>query len=127
MAENLAILTRNSTKNIYRTLKAKGVDQEILDGLDVNMDSDDKSLISLPDEETHCPRSPTPVPDLAPAFQKMLGDFTSVIQSLKRPVSPFKELESSLGKKLEAACHPEVDLDTSQVFDLAVAKEVDML
>jgi hypothetical protein len=50
-----------------------------------------------------------------------------VLQSLKRPVSPSKELESTLAKKLKTSCRPEIDLDTSQVFDLTVAKEVDML
>ncbi|KAJ2933200.1 hypothetical protein H1R20_g3874, partial [Candolleomyces eurysporus] len=129
IAENLAITARNGIKKVIHGLKAKGVSPanltKYMEGLEpkVNPDSDVESLISLPEEE-----APPAASDPAADFRQMVGEFTSAIQSsLKRPVSPSRELESTLAKKLKSTCRPELDLDVSQALDPVVAKEVDML
>ncbi|KAJ2922023.1 hypothetical protein H1R20_g15083, partial [Candolleomyces eurysporus] len=129
IAENLAITARNGIKKVIHGLKAKGVSPANLtkyrEGLEpkVNPDSDVKSLISLPEEE-----APPAASDPTANFRQMVGKFTLAIQSsLQRPVSPSRELESTLAKKLKSACRPELDLDVSQALNPVMAKEVDML
>ncbi|RXW23127.1 hypothetical protein EST38_g2722, partial [Candolleomyces aberdarensis] len=130
-AENVAIRARNGVKRILRKLKANGAKDlsQFIEDLEpkVNEDSDLESLISISDEADDVPLPPD-APGSTVDFKRMLGDLTSAIKSgLKRPTSPSRELESTLAKKLRVECRPELDLDTSQVLDPSVAREVDML